>query len=151
MTRSGELPGEPERSTFDLAYATLRSGDVDAAAQIARQGRSAIVERLDGQSPSAHDLLLLAQLDVIAGDRTAARSRLAEVTAAGVGSPTDLMHVAELHALLGDGDRSIETLAEALEAGYQDRFFPRVLPALTTIRDDPRFEALITPPGYASS
>jgi tetratricopeptide (TPR) repeat protein len=151
MTEVDEAFGGLDKSTFDLAFATARAGDLQAAAEIAHRGLVRIDERLADRSPNPHDLLMLGQLDVVAGDPAAARSRLVAVTATGVDDPRDMMHLAELFALLGERDRALETLAEALDAGYGDRYLARVLPALTTIRDDARFEALMAPPSGGRS
>ncbi len=151
LVESGAVPGSLVKSTFDLAYATRAAGDPGRAAEIAKQGRRVVETTLGGGPAGARELLLLGQFDVLADDRQAAASRLRRAIDAGVDDPEEMTFLAELYALLDDRDRAIETLAKALDAGYQDRFFPRVMPAFTSIRDDPRFDALMAPPSHVGS
>jgi tetratricopeptide (TPR) repeat protein len=146
LVEADAIPGSLAKTTFDLAFATAAAGDPDRAAAIAKEGGQEVRAKLGGQPAGARELLLLGQLDVMAGDRQSARSRLRRAAGLDIEDPGDLIYLAELYALLGDRDRAIETLANALDAGYQDRFFPRVMPAFESIRDDPRFEALMAPP-----
>jgi dipeptidyl aminopeptidase/acylaminoacyl peptidase len=51
-------------------------------------------------------------------------------------------NLAELYALLGQNDKSIETVKKALQSGYRDPYFPQILPAFQSIRNNPQFRAL---------
>ncbi len=52
-------------------------------------------------------------------------------------------NVACLFAVAGQGDRALELLEQAVAAGFGNREWLERDPDLESIRDDPRFEALL--------
>lgn len=57
-------------------------------------------------------------------------------------------NVACLFAVAGQGDRAIELLEEAMDAGFGNREWLERDPDLESIRDDPRFQALLERMGH---
>lgn len=60
-----------------------------------------------------------------------------------MGPPSAAYRIARCHARLGDKERAIQALERALALGFRDLGFPAEDPALTPLREDPRFKKLL--------
>jgi serine/threonine protein kinase/Flp pilus assembly protein TadD len=142
LVRLGRIPGSYPKSSFDLALALRESDELEEAKRAAAQGREAKLKELEGTSPNVQDLLILGELETLSGRIDEAKKYLDKALKEPIQDPYTSMNLAEIYALLGQDECAIETLKETLDSGYSDPFFPLILPAFQSIRDNPRFIAL---------
>lgn len=142
LVQQGRMTGMYAWTCFDLALALAESGDREAAKKVAAEGREALLKALKRPSPNVEDLILLGHLEAAAGRIDEARQYLKRALALGVKDTGTSVQLAELYALTGQKDPAIETLRKTLAAGLPDPFFPLIIPAFQSIRNDPQFRAL---------
>ena len=144
LVRQRRIGGTFAKCSFDLALALAETGEKEAAKKIATEGREYLLEELGSASPSAHYLIILGELEAVDGNTTEARQYLSKALNLGVKDPSTLQILSELYTLLGDKTQAIGTLEKALESGFPDYFFPLIMPAYQSIRNDPQFRALFS-------
>jgi len=142
LAKQGRMTGTYVKSNFDLSLALAESGDLEAAKQVAAEGREALLKESEGTSLDAHNLLLLGQFEAVVGRVNEAKQYLDKALKQGIKDQETSILLAELYALTGESELAIETLKKTLESGYQDPFFPLILPAFQSVRNDPRFRTL---------
>ena len=72
-------------------------------------------------------------------------SAIEQQTAQGVTSRLLLVNAARYYSLAGDYEAAIESLSSAVETGlHGDYLMPGIEPSLDPLRDDPRYEALVS-------
>lgn len=142
LARQGRMTGTFAKCSFDLAFALAEAGEKEPAKEIAAEGRIDLQKRLGDSLPSAQNLILMGQFEAVSGKTNEARQYLSKALNIGAKDPYTLQSLSELYALLGGKTQAIETLKKALESGFQDYFFPVILPAYQSIRNDPQFRAL---------
>jgi tetratricopeptide (TPR) repeat protein len=142
LVSQGRMQGTYTKASFNLAFALAESGDYKAANEVAAEGRDALLKLLDGAAPNAQNLLVFGQLEAVSGKISEAERYLNQALETGIPDPFTAINLAELYALLGQGDKSIDAIKNAFQSGYQDPYFPQILPAFQSIRNDPKFKAL---------
>ncbi len=142
LARQRRVTGTFVKCCFDLAFALAEAGEKEAAKEIAAEGREYLQKELGSASPSPQNLIILGQLEAVSGKTSEARQYLSKALNLGAKDPYTLQNLSELYALLEDKAQAIETLKKALESGFPDYFFPVILPAYQSIRNDPQFRAL---------
>jgi eukaryotic-like serine/threonine-protein kinase len=114
--------GSPEAdSVLEARYAEGRGSPLSYAVVLRRRGEEARVDSL------------LAPLLTWTLDRAEA----------GFERPSLPVTIAQLYALKGEEDEALEWLERAYEAGYRRARWLQVLPQLESLRDHPRFQALV--------
>jgi Flp pilus assembly protein TadD len=142
LTKEGRIGGSPEKNGAYLGLALRMAGDAAEAAKVVAEAKDLLKKRLKTSSPDAQDLVIEGQLAAAMGQTKEAAGYLNRARALGATDPYSLLDIAELSALLGQKDLAIETLKKTLQAGYQDYFFPVLLPGFQPIARDPAFRAL---------
>ena len=142
LVRQGRFRGSLDKASFDLAMALNEAGDRDAAREVAAEGLKALSNRLQKASPKAQDLLIFGELEAVSGNLSEAENYLKQALEIGIPDPYTTMNLAELYALLGQGRKAIETIKAAYRSRYPYPYFPLILPAFQSIRNDPDFRAL---------
>ncbi len=142
LVSKGRMQGTYTKASFDLAFALAESGDYNTAAEVAAEGRDVLLKFLDGATPNAQNLLVFGQLEAVSGKISEAEQYLSQALEAGILDPYTTINLAELYALLGQGDKAIDAIKKAFQSGYRDPYFPQILPAFQSIRNDPKFKAL---------
>jgi tetratricopeptide (TPR) repeat protein len=140
LTKQGKTGGSIEGDSLTLILALKSSGDVEAAKKLASEVREYVNKRR--ASASFEDLLTLGEIEAMVGRPAEADRYLRQILARKLTNPDNLMGIAEFYALLGRAEPAISALKRALNAGYQDYFFPIILPAFQSIRSRPEFRAL---------
>ena len=142
LVKQGRILGTYAWPCFDLALALAESGDLEAAKKVAAEGREAHLKTLKGFSPKGEDLILFGHFEAAAGRIDEARQYLKQALALGVKDKEAGVQLAELYALTGQKDLAIQTLKKTLAAGLEDPFFPLIIPAFQSVRNEPEFRAL---------
>jgi serine/threonine protein kinase/Flp pilus assembly protein TadD len=138
----GGMGGNPGKNAFDLALALRESGRPDEARKTVTEARAKLLQELGGAEPDAQTTLLLAQLSAFLGETGKAAAYLQRAEGAIDDDPYLLVNAAEAYVGLGQAPRAVDLLRKALEKGYQDPFFPVIMPDFLPIRNDPAFRAL---------
>ncbi len=142
LISQGRMQGNYTKASFDLAFALAESGDHRAANEAAAEGRDALLKLLDGATPHPQNLLVFGQLEAVSGNSSGAEKYLSQALELGIADPYTAMNLAELYALLGQNDKAIDAIKNAFRSGYPNPYFPQILPAFQSIRNDPKFKAL---------
>jgi serine/threonine protein kinase/Flp pilus assembly protein TadD len=148
---SGEHRGFRWSAARDLCVAWSSIGEGSRAWDLAR--REAEVYRASlGEGPfGAKDYLALAQLAAAVGDAGMARDHMDVALRLGVEDPIAAMYLAQAYASLGEREQALREVMRALETGYPYPYLPLVLPALRSLRQEPRFMELFGLPDSAAN
>ncbi|HEX8290436.1 MAG TPA: protein kinase, partial [Pyrinomonadaceae bacterium] len=129
-------PNHPLIRTFQ-AVVLGRSGDTAEAVRILRE----VLEEhptMDGIRP------LLAQQLIKQGDTEAARAQLTDRAREAADADHDIAYwLATTHAMLGDRDQALHWLDRAIDLGNENRTWFESDPNWESLREDPRFVALM--------
>lgn len=139
LVQQERIPGYYPFSCFDLAMALKETGDDDRANLVASQGEEDLLKRTEKMPEQTWIFLSRAGLKAVEGKLSQARSFLAQALKLGVKDSREYVSLGGIYALLGEKSKAIEALKKGLELGYLDFYFPLILPAYHSVRDDPRF------------
>ena len=142
LTRQGKTRGSLEGDSLALIHALVRSGDPEAAENLASEVREAVTKRSDSGGMPISDLFVMGQLEAIFGRTDEAERYLKIILRKDPKDARSLMAIAELYALLGRHEAAIAYVRKSIDAGYLDFYFPTILPCFQAIRDDPEFLAI---------
>lgn len=146
LTRQGKTGGSVEGDSLALIHALKSSGDIEAAKKLASEVRESVNKETVSAPLKLEDLFVLGEIEAIIGRPRDADRYLRQILAKKAKDPGTLMGIAEFYALLGQDEPAISTLKKSLEAGYQDYFFPVLLPAFQSVRGHPEFKTLFKLP-----
>ena len=146
MGKRGLTTGDPAKDGFDLALALRDSGNTTEASAVAAEASAAVLKKLKGAKPGPFELAALGSLAAAAGQTDSASRYLARAEGLRTADADALMDVAELQALLGRKQDALATIRKSRSSGYADFFFPVIIPGFQSVRNDPEFRALFSPP-----
>jgi Flp pilus assembly protein TadD len=142
LVSQGQMHGTYVSSSLDLAIASKFAGDEEIAKRVAAEGREAHLKSLEEMGPNVQLFLVLALLDVVAGELEEAEESVKRAKDIGINDPYSMMNLAEYYALLGNKEQAIEALKKSFELGYSDPYFPMIIPAFQPIRFEAEFRAV---------
>lgn len=142
LVRRGRSTGTYAGYCINLAIALVEAGESEAAKEATAEGQKELFERRKVAPLDTSELLIMGQLAAVGGQMSEAEQYLAKALEKGIKDPDTEMLLAEIYALTGQEELAIATLKRALDSGYPDYYFPLIIPAFQSIRNDSRFRAL---------
>lgn len=142
LVKQDRIPGYYPFACFDLALALREAGDGDRAKLEAAHGEEDLLRKTKKVPELTWIFLARAGLKTVEGDIPQARRFLAQALKLGIKDSREHVSLGGVYALLGEKDKAIEALKRGLELGYYDPYFPLILPAYQSVRNDHRFVAL---------
>jgi len=139
LVQQNRIPGYYPSSCFDLAMALREAGDDEQTKKVVAQGEEDLLKKTKKMPEQVWIFLSRAGMKAVEGDTNQAKDFLARALKLGVKDSREHVSLGGIYALLGEKDKAIETLKKGLELGYYDPYFPLILPAYHSVRNDPRF------------
>jgi tetratricopeptide (TPR) repeat protein len=142
LVKQGQISGYYPFACFDLAMALREAGDLEQVTAVIAEGEADLIEKTKKLPPLVWVFLTRAGFKAVEGDMPQAKKYLDQALKLGVKDSREHVSLGGIYALLGEEDKAIETLQRGLELGYYDPYFPLILPAYQSVRNDPRFKTV---------